>query len=239
MTGSEDPDGNNESLTLTHTAASTDQNFNDTTEDVIVTVVDDDAVGIELTPSSIAVTEEASNSYQVELSTEPSENVMVTITGVETGITLDNDNNPETPITSLIFLTGSWNVAQTVTVSVANDDNADNELITLTHTATSQDTQYNNLTKELEVNVTDNDAAGLSAPQTLSVNEGETAEFAVSLSSFPTADVTVQITGSRGSDLTITPSSLTFTNQSWSTGQDVSVVADQDNDLLDDEVVIT
>ncbi|MCY4223580.1 MAG: alpha-amylase family glycosyl hydrolase [Bacteroidetes bacterium] len=239
VTGSEDSDGNNESLTLTHTAASTDQNFNDTKEDVIVTVVDDDAVGIELTPSSIAVTEEASNSYQVELSTEPSENVMVTITGVETGITLDNDNNPETPFTSLIFLTGSWNVAQTVTVSVANDDNADNELITLTHTATSQDTQYNNLTKELEVNVTDNDAAGLSAPQTLSVNEGETSEFAVSLSSVPTADVTVQITGSQGSDLTITPSSLTFTAQSWSTGQDVSVVAGQDNDLLDDEVVIT
>ena len=64
--------------------------------------------------------------------------------------------------------------------------------------------------------MTDKDAIGLSAPLTLSVNEGASGQFSVSLSSEPTSQVMVDISGYQGTDLTVDPSILVFDVENWS-----------------------
>ena len=53
----------------------------------------------------------------------------------------------------------------------------------------------------------------------------------------PSADVTVTISGHDGTDVSVTPSTLTFTSESWGTAQTVTVSAAQDDDAATDEAV--
>ncbi|NUT94032.1 MAG: cellulose 1,4-beta-cellobiosidase, partial [Saccharothrix sp.] len=71
------------------------------------------------------------------------------------------------------------------------------------------------------------------SPPTLNVRQGGTATFAVSLATAPTSSVTVNIGRTAGStDLTASPTSLTFTTTNWSTKQNVTVTsADNGGDL--------
>ena len=55
-------------------------------------------------------------------------------------------------------MTTNWGTAQTVTVKAGDDDNADNESETLTHTASGGD--YVNVTKDLPVSITDDEVTG-------------------------------------------------------------------------------
>ncbi|GAA3740908.1 glycoside hydrolase family 48 protein [Salinactinospora qingdaonensis] len=71
-------------------------------------------------------------------------------------------------------------------------------------------------------------------PSSLSVRQGESATFDVSLSSQPSSDVTATVARSGGSsDLTVSGgSSLTFTSSNWDTAQEVTVAsADNGGDL--------
>ena len=74
---------------------------------------------------------------------------------------------------------------------------------------------------ETEVEVEEGDVAG--------------AQYTVSLSEAPTGDVTVDIELGQDTDLTVTPSMLTFTTANWSSAQTVVVTAQEDDDGLDDE----
>ncbi|MFC0542809.1 glycoside hydrolase family 48 protein [Kutzneria chonburiensis] len=73
----------------------------------------------------------------------------------------------------------------------------------------------------------------VASPATVSVKQGSTATFGVSLASAPTASVTVNIARTSGSaDLTASPTSLTFTPSNWQTAQNVTVTsADNGGDL--------
>ena len=62
----------------------------------------------------------------------------------------------------MTFTTTNWATEQTVTVKAGDDDNADNESETLTHTALGGD--YVNVTKDLPVSITDDEV-----PVTVSV----------------------------------------------------------------------
>ena len=66
--------------------------------------------------------------------------------------------------------------------------------------------------------------------------EGSTADYTVQLSVQPTADVTVNITG--GGDVTVNPTSLTFSSATWNTAQTVTVTAAQDDDGADDTLTV-
>jgi len=69
----------------------------------------------------------------------------------------------------------------------------------------------------------------------LTIVEGGTAQFTVSLSAQPASSVTVTLAGQPGSDpdLTWSPNSLTFTPSNWNQPQPVTVRAAVDADLLD------
>ena len=107
--------------------------------------------------------------------------------------------------------------------------------MTLVHSVSStDDSTYDALADQaVTVSITENDAVGITlSPTTLTVNEGSTADYTVELSVQPTADVTVNITG--GGDVTVNPTSLTFSTNTWDTAKTVTVTAAQDDDGADD-----
>ena len=62
--------------------------------------------------------------------------------------------------------------------------------------------------------------------------------YTVQLSTQPSADVTVVITGAADTDLTVTPASLTFTASTWDQAQTVTVSSAEDPDSTDDDVTL-
>ena len=55
----------------------------------------------------------------------------------------------------------------------------------------------------------------------------------------PSNDIAIDVTVSGDSDITVSPSTLTFTTSNWSTSQDVTVSALEDTDSTDDEATIS
>jgi cellulose 1,4-beta-cellobiosidase len=62
-------------------------------------------------------------------------------------------------------------------------------------------------------------------PTSLNVTQGSSGTFTLALSSAPTSNVTVSLTGSGNAGLTESPTSLTFTPSNYSTAQTVTVTA--------------
>ena len=228
VTAGEDDDGANDAATLLHTASGGD--YAGETASVAVTVTDDETVGLTLSTTALGVTEGDDGEYTVRLSTQPTAQVTVAITGTaSTDLSLD--------VTSLTFTTATWNTAQTVTVTAGEDDDATNDAATLLHAASGGD--YAGETASVAVTVTDDDDVGLTLSTTaLGVTEGDDGEYTVRLSTQPTAQVTVAITGQAGTDLTLDTASLTFTTATWNTAQTVTVTAGEDDDASNDAATL-
>ena len=238
VTAGEDDDAVADEVTLAHTASGGD--YGSVTEDLPVTVEDGDTVGLVVDPASVTVAEGGSASYTVKLASEPTAEVTVAITGhAGSDLTLDK--------ASLTFTTSTWETAQTVTVTAAEDDDAVDDEVTLAHTASGGD--YGSVTEDLPVTVADGDTVGLVVdPVSVTVDEADDPEtesiaehqatYTVKLASEPTAEVTVAVTGHAGSDLTLDKASLTFAVAKWNEAQTVTVTAGEDDDAVDDEVTL-
>ncbi len=74
--------------------------------------------------------------------------------------------------------------------------------------------------------------------RTLTVVEGLSVSYTVQLSTQPSADVTVVITGAADTDVTVAPASLTFTSSTWDQAQTVTVSSAEDTDSTDDDVTL-
>ena len=238
-----DNDASNDTATLTHTASGGD--YASITADLPVTVTDDDTAGVVLSETDLTVTEgdAAGTSYTVKLATQPSDTVIVTISGHNAadlmlhGTTLTNNQ--------LTFTTTNWNTAQTVTVKAGEDDDAANDTATLTHTASGGD--YASVTKNLLVTVTDDDTADIVLSETgVTVTEGDAAgsSYTVRLATEPSGSVSVSISGHDGTDLTLSGTTLssemlTFTVGNWDTAQTVTIKAGQDDDGANDTGTLT
>ena len=72
----------------------------------------------------------------------------------------------------------------------------------------------------------------VSAP-TVSLDEGDTATYDVTLAAQPTAAVTVTVSTATGSGATVHPTTLNFTTSDWGTPQTVTVTGTQDADAAD------
>ena len=149
--------------------------------------------------------------YHVWLEKEPSASVTVAITGqASTDVTVSS--------ASLTFTTSNWDDRQTVTVTVsaANDSDSTDDTVTLSHDPSgggyaSADTET------VAVTVKDNDDKGVSIdPTTLNIVEGDSAggRYSVVLTGTPTGSIPVTLTVSvpSGSDVSVSPSRLTFTS---------------------------
>ena len=90
--------------------------------------------------------------------------------------------------------------------------------------------------------ITDNDTAGVTlSKSTLTVTEQDTTgdSYTVVLDSQPSADVVVTVAGHAGTDVTVNPTTLTFTSTTWNTRQPVTVTAADDADTVNETVSLT
>ena len=241
VTAEQDDDAVDEPVVnLTHNVSSTVDNAYDGTivDSVSVTVIDDDTVGVTVSPTAVTVVGGRSNEYSVVLDTEPAGDVSVTIAGLTTtDLSLDK--------TSLTFTTSDWSTAQTVKATALEE--AAPGTVTLTHTVSSAaDGEYDGVSADsvavtileardepvVQVGVTTSD-------QELTVAEGESKTYRIVLSSQPAGVVTVSIGGIAQTDLSLSAIPLTFTTSNWNTAQTVTVTADQDDDAVDDTATLT
>ncbi len=227
VTAGQDDDAASDTATLVHTASG--GGYNNQTGSVEITVIDDDPRGLSIVPTAIVMAEGNSDTYAVALETAPTDAVTVTLRSDHSDVTMG--------ITSLRFSSVNWRIAQTVTVHAVEDDDTDDEMATLTHSASGGD--YNGETATLAVHVEDGDEVALEvSPESLSLNEGSAGKtFAVSLATIPTDAVTVSVTASSAlsAKISVGASSLTFTPADWSMSQTVTMDPEDDSDSADEE----
>ena len=207
---------------------------------------------ISLSESPLAVTEvdqgttAETTTYDVKLSTAPTDDVTVTVASGDT------DAATVSPRT-LTFTTANWYEDQEVTVTGDDDDRVDDpgdeRVVTITNTPSGDGFRT---AKPVEVTVYDNDDAGLiftiDEGTEVTVDEGgtnQTETYTVVLTSQPTGDVIVDVASGDTSAATVSPAALTFTPANWNTPQTVTVTgvddrvdnADTDEDDVGDRSV--
>ena len=232
-------------VTLAHTVAGADYG-SVTAEPVVVSVVgvagqqQTIQVGVSSSTQTLTVPEGGANSYTLVLGSRPTGDVAVGVT-LPTGTDLTLDK------TTLTFTSTNWDVAQTVTVTAAEDDDGVTDAgVTLTHTVSGGG--YGSTTvPDVEVSITENDTAGLVLSKTgLTVTEGDAAgsSYTVKLATRPSGSVSVTISGHDGADLslsgtTLSSNQLTFTVDDWNAAQTVTVKAGHDDDGAADTAALT
>ena len=230
VSAADDVDGIDGAATFTHSASGADYG-SVVIASVKATEDDNDPPGVTVNPEALPVTEGSTATYTAVLDTQPSADVTVSLSR-------SGDSDLTISTTALTFTTADWNTAQTVTVSAAEDDDAAAGTATITHTAASTDSGYNGIAitiASVTATENENDTVGVTVdPETLSVTEESTATYTVVLDTEPTAAVEIAVAKEAGgdADLTVAPSSLTFTTADWNTAQTltVSAAADVDTD---------
>ncbi len=206
-------------------------------DDVSVTNSDNDTVGVTVNAISGATTEGGGTAtFTMALNTEPTGNVVINSA---------SDDSSEGSVTSggtLTFTTSNWATPQTVTVTGQNDSvddgNVAYNILVTTDTGNTADSLYDaiNPADVAATNNDDTDTAGITvgaiSDSGTTTEAGGTATFTVVLDTQPSANVVIGVSSSDTTEGTVSPSSLTFTSENWSTPQTVTVTGA--NDTLDD-----
>ena len=241
VTAGEDEDKEDDIDTIAHRTASADAGYHDLTVDgVEVTVTDNDAgAGVTVEPTGLTIEEGEEGTYTVVLNTEPAAGVTVAVTAGGDLTVMPG---------SLDFTTLDWDTAQEVTVTVGQDEDAEDETESITHAVTSTDTGYSGLAVDgVRVTIADDEGTGgpggteeLTVSTTrLRITEGNMGKYTVVLNREPASGVTVGVSAPSGGDLTVMPATLDFTTLNWDTPQEVRVTAGEDTDLEDEVESIT
>ena len=240
VTALEDDDEVSENHTLTHTAASTDSDYNGVSVDgVALTVVDNDtgAPGVMISPSQLTVREGEAGRYAVVLTARPTHAVTVVMEPPSDG---KLSVSPE----SLAFSTTDWSTAQTVRVTAHEDGDKADGTMSLGHRVESADGNYQGVAAgSVQVGVTDDDDLEVRvSPTRLTIAEGGEGSYTLVMVEEPPRGLTVTIGNPDGSKLRISPESVEFTsgeNGNWNQPQTVTVTALQDADAVSEKLRIT
>ena len=232
----------NGSKTITHTASGGSYD-NVSTVSLTATENDDDTGRVVLRNAadtanitSMDVPENGSSTYKVKLSHQPSANVTVLLSYVQLAI---NDTDITVSPASLAFTTSNWNLAQTVTLAAAEDDDAINGEQAIGHLPSATG-GYDATLVSLTAREVENDKGIQITPASLSVKEGGRATYRVGVSVRPSADVTVTLAATGDDDITFSPSTLTFDDSSsWANTRTVTVRAKSDTDTAAGTKTIT
>lgn len=183
------------------------------------------ALGVTIAQSggNTAVTEGgATDTYTIVLNAAPSADVIVSIT--------PDAQLSRSPAT-LTFTTVNWATPQTVTVTAVDDAVAEGAHTgTITHSAAGGG--YTGVSiANVVANISDNDTAGATIVQsggnTAVAEGGATDTYTLVLTSQPTANVAVTVAGD--TQVSVAPTTLTFTTANWNVAQTVTVTAINDN----------
>jgi hypothetical protein len=201
--------------------------------DVALSNIDDDSAGISVSPLQGATGEDGTTaSFTISLNSQPTADVTIKLSS-------SNPAEGTLAISQLVFTKADYASPKTVTVTGVDDDAADGNqrYFVVLGAATSADKGYAGMdAPDVSVINIDDDSAGLS----VSPLRGTTGEkptfgsfmFTISLTSKPSADVTIPLTSSNTKEGRVTPPKLTFTSANWKAGQTVTVTG-VDDDVAD------
>ena len=195
-----------------------------------VSIRDNDMAGISSSQTGpITMGEGDSASYSLVLSSEPQEDVT---------ITLSSDSPSLVSVTaSLTFTSANWNEPQEVTVEALQDGDDDSGDAEITYAVTG----YGSVGLPPQaVSVTDDDTPAVisTGGEVLRVTEGETVRYTLALATQPSGAVTITLSNDSPALISVTDS-LAFSNVNWNTPQEVAVEALQDYDGDSGEAEIT
>ena len=91
-------------------------------DDVVISVIDNDTRNVIISPSSLIINEGASDSFNVQLGSEPTAPVIVNFVA-------STNSDEITLATGLTFNSTNWNVSQPYTVSIVDDQILDGNVI--------------------------------------------------------------------------------------------------------------
>lgn len=143
----------------------------------------------------------------------------------------------------LTFTPSNWSTPQNVTVAAVDDADPEGQhFSTVLHTCVSSDPDYNAVSlPSLPVTINDNESGAdarvivtETAGETFVVEGGATDSYTLHLASAPTSDVTVNVNpattnvGTYTADVSVSPSSVTFTTANWNTPVAITVTAVND-----------
>ena len=233
VSGVDDDDATDETVTVSLRASSTDSDYRGKTGSVGVSVIDDDTPNLVVDPATLRVNEDGTGTFTVKLATRPTASVTVSVSSGDT-------DAATVSASSLVFTTSNWNGAKTVTVSGVDDDDATDETVTVSLRASSTDSDYRGKTGSVGVSVIDDDTPNLVVdPATLRVDEDGTGTFTVKLATRPTASVTVSVSSGDTDAATVSASSLVFTTSNWNGAKTVTVSGVDDDDATDETVTVS
>lgn len=203
--------------------------------DVSVVNEDDEQSGITVAPTSGLVTSESGSpaTFTVFLNRQPTADVVI-------GLASDNIAEGTVSSDSLTFTPSDWSSPQTVTVTGVRDFRKDGDRAynIITAPAISADLTYNGINPPdvslLNVDI-DNPGIIWNYATPVAVAEGGTTSYSVALATQPDSNVVVTVTSSDTSIATVSPDTLTFTPQDWSTPK-VVTVSGVDNLIADGSV---
>ena len=205
-----------------------------------VNIADDDdpRVRVSFAGATYSVPEGGSVEVTVTLSADPERTVDIPLSAAGQGGLEDAEYSvvPE----NVTFSAGG-SLEQTVSVTTTDDAfDDDGESVRLTFGPNLPGRVSQGSIPRTVVSIMDDDVAGVTLSETsLEIAEGGSGDYTVVLTSEPTADVTIESRAPAGSDLTVNPSSLTFTSGNWESPQTVAVSAADDDDFSDDTGTIT
>eukprot|EP01059_Diplonema_ambulator_P030329 TRINITY_DN5151_c0_g1_i9.p1 TRINITY_DN5151_c0_g1~~TRINITY_DN5151_c0_g1_i9.p1 ORF type:complete len:6713 (+),score=1239.17 TRINITY_DN5151_c0_g1_i9:1796-20140(+) len=198
-------------------------------DDVVISVVDNDAAGLRVSPLSGLITTEAGGTaqFKVSLTSEP----LATVT-----VNIQSNNVAEGTVSasSLTFTPATWTNEQSVTVAGVQDLLQDGNIAyqVLVGPASSTDSTYNAM-GVVTVSVTniDDDTAGITVSPTVGLTtteDGATCTVTVMLNTQPTANATYSVTTSDATEGTVSPAALMFTPDNWNFRQTVTITGADD-----------
>ena len=224
VTAGDDADTTDDTVALTHSAASADSGYSGIAiPSVAVTVSDNDTArvtGLTVTPGNAQL---AVNWTAVDNATGYKVQWKSGSQGYNTGSrqsTVTSGSTTSHTITGLANGT-EYTVRVSATRTGANDGPASAEKTGTPAVPTAPGVTVSTTA----LTVTEQDSTGDS--------------YTVVLDTEPTANVVVTVAGHSGTDVTANPTTLTFTSTTWSTAQTVTVTAGNDADTTDDTVALT
>ncbi|HUQ07694.1 MAG TPA: hypothetical protein VM261_34605 [Kofleriaceae bacterium] len=196
------------------------------TANVSVFVQDVDVQTILPGVTNLSLVEGGAGTFTVRLAAQPPANVIVTVASSDTSAVTAAP-------AALTFTPANYNTAQVVTLSGVADADAANEAVTVVLSSPGV------AAATLTVTVSDDDVQSIvvTTPSVVLV-EGGTATFGVRLGAQPASPISVQLVSSDTSAAHVTPATLTFTPGNWSSNQNVTVVAPQDADGVDEDILV-
>lgn len=194
---------------------------------IMVNVTDDDALNIELAPTSLNIVEGATGTIQVRLTAMPGATTTVMLASGDAGAVTVSP-------AMLTFTTANFGTYQNVTVTGVEDLDAADETVTVTASAGGLTPQT------ASVRVADNDQMNIAvSTSSVSLSEAGTRTFGVHLTAQPTANTTVTITSGDTGAATVAPATLMFTAANYAADQTVTVTGVDDLDVANESVTIT